>query len=219
MVSPSLEPVSDDAAPDAGDVRFTAAVVGLGAKLAKADGRVTDDEVMAFSRIFRAEPHELPSIQRLFNIARQTVDGYENYAAQIARRYQNRPSVLEGVLDGLFQIALADGVITADEMAYLERVAEIFNMNDTEFRRIRASHLGPDKEDPYHILGVTPDMDFAEIRQAYRRLMAEHHPDKLAATRDAPARIFDHTAHEKAASISAAFTLIKAQHQKANSEG
>ena len=86
-------------APAPHDVGFTAAVVGLGAKLAKADGEVTDSEVAVFSQVFRAAPEDAASVRRVFNIARQTVRGYEGYASRIARRYGDRPCLLEGVLD------------------------------------------------------------------------------------------------------------------------
>ncbi len=99
-------------APDPNDVGFTAAVVGLGAKLAKADGTVSDKEIMVFSRVFRAPPEEADNVRRVFNLARQTVRGYEGYARRIGKRYHDRPCLLEGVMDGLFQIAGADGVIT-----------------------------------------------------------------------------------------------------------
>jgi DnaJ like chaperone protein len=108
--------------PDPNDLEFTAAIVGLGAKLAKADGLVTIDEVAAFSRVFRSAPGDEAAMRRVFDIARQTVIGYENYARRIAKRYRDRPCLLEGVLDGLFQIAAADGVVTADELDYLRSV-------------------------------------------------------------------------------------------------
>ena len=139
---------SAECGPDPNDVAFTAAVVGLGAKLAKADGVVTDDEVQVFSKVFRAAPEDLPSVRRVFDIARQTVRGYEAYAARIAKKYGDRPCLLEGVLDGLFFIAGADGVVTLDEMIYLQKVSNIFGFSDAQFRRIKASHLGADPDDP-----------------------------------------------------------------------
>ena len=195
--------------PDPNDVGFTAAVVGLGAKMAAADGVVTDDEVMVFSRVFRASPEDAPAVRRVFNLARQTVRGYQGYARRIGRRYGDRPCLLEGVLDGLFQIAGADGVVTDDEMDYLREVSRAFGFDEATFRRIRASHLGADREDPYHVLGVAHDADFDAIRSAYRRLMADNHPDRVV-TNGAP-REFEMAAHDKAAAITSAFARIKAE--------
>lgn len=199
-----------DCAPDPNDAGFTAAIVGLGAKLAKADGLVTADEVETFSRVFRAPQKDARSVQRVFNIARQTVRGYEGYAAQIGKRYANRPCLLEGVLDGLFQIAMADGIMTLDELEYLRTVSDRFGFSDSDFRRIKASHMGADADDPYVVLGVEHDAPFDDIRVAYRKLMKDHHPDRLAASKAAP-REFEPLAHEKAAAITSAFAKIRAE--------
>ena len=196
--------------PDPDDVGFTAAVVGLGAKLAKADGLVTRDEVRAFSRVFRAAPADEAAIRRVFDIARQTVLGYESYARRIARRYADRPCLLEGVLDGLIQIATADGAVTQDELDYLRSVSDAFGFSADDFRRIRATHMGPDADDPYTVLGVPHDADFATIRAAYRRLMLDHHPDTLTISKSAP-REFEPAAHEKAAAITTAYARIRAE--------
>ncbi len=196
-------------APDPNDVGFTAAVVGLGAKLAVADGRVSDEEIIAFSRVFRAPPEEADNVRRVFSLARQTVRGYEAYARRIGRRYHDRPCLLEGVMDGLFQIAGADGVVTPDELDYLRTVSDSFGFSETTFRRIRATHLGPEKNDPYHILGVPHDADFGEVRAAYRRLMADHHPDRVVLI-GAP-REFEDMATAKAAAITAAYAQIRAE--------
>ena len=201
--------VDDECAPDPNDVGFTAAVVGLGAKLAVADGVVTDNEIMAFSRVFKTAPEDAESVQRVFNLARQTVRGYESYARRIGRKYRNRPCLLEGVLDGLFEIAGADGVVTQDELEYLETVSGSFGFDAATFRRIRASHLGPDRDDPYHVLGVAHDAAFDDIRTAYRRLMADHHPDRVMQM-GAP-REFEEAAHSKAAAITAAYARIRTE--------
>ena len=208
---PDPEPAPQEAgcAPDPNDVGFTAAVIGLGAKMAAADGRVSDREVMMFSRVFRAAPEDADKVRRVFNIARQTVRGYESYARKIGKRYKGRPCLLEGVLDGLFMIAGADGVVTDDELQYLRTVSDRFGFDEGTFRRIRASHIGPERDDPYHILGVEHDADFDVIRRAYRRLMADNHPDRIVGN-GAP-RDFELAAHDKAAAITGAYAKIRAE--------
>lgn len=205
------EPVGSEqaCAPDPNDVGFTAAVIGLSAKMAAADGRVSDAEVMMFSRIFRASPEDEAQVRRVFRIAQQTVRGYEAYARKIGKKYSARPCLLEGVLDGLFMIAGADGAVTSDEMEYLRTVSEAFGFDETTFRRIRASHLGPDRDDPYHILGVPHDAAFDDIRRAYRQLMADNHPDRIVGN-GAP-REFELAAHDKAAAITGAYARIRAE--------
>jgi DnaJ like chaperone protein len=196
--------------PDPNDVEFTAAIVGLGAKLAKADGLVTIDEVAAFSRVFRSAPGDEAAMRRVFDIARQTVRGYEGYAKRIAKRYRERPCLLEGVLDGLFQIAGADGAITGEELGYLKSVSDSFGFGDDRFRRIKASHLGPDVDDPYVVLGVPHQATFEQVKAAYHRLMLENHPDTVTAVKSAP-REYEPVAHDKAAAITTAYARIRAE--------
>nr|WP_070960712.1 molecular chaperone DjiA [Hyphomonas sp. Mor2] len=205
------EPLPADlaCAPDPNDVGFTAAVVGLGAKMAKADGRVTDDEIMVFSRVFQTAPKDAAAVRRVFNLAQQTVRGYESYARKIGRKYAARPCLLEGVLDGLFMIATADGIVTDDELSYLRTVSEAFGFSEATFRRIKASHMGADRVDPYHILGVAHDAEFEEIRKVYRRLMADNHPDRII--QNGAPREFENAAHEKAATITSAYARIRAE--------
>ena len=202
-------PADLDCEPDPNDVGFTAAVIGLGAKMAMADGRVSDDEIMVFSRVFKTEPKDAAAVRRVFNLARQTVRGYESYARKIGKKYHARPCLLEGVLDGLFMIAAADGVVTEDELIYLETVSNAFGFLPSTFRRIKASHLGADKNDPYHVLGVPHDADFEQIRKAYRRLIADNHPDRLIQNGAPPE--FKAAATEKSATITTAYARIRAE--------
>jgi DnaJ like chaperone protein len=207
---PSREVATPLCGPDPNDIEFTAAIVGLGAKLAKADGLVTVDEVATFSRVFKSAPGDEAAMRRVFNIARQTVVGYESYARRIAKRYRDRPCLLEGVLDGLFQIAAADGAVTADELDYLLSVSDAFGFTPDRFRRIKASHLGAEPDDPYIVLGIPHAATFEEVRAAYRRLMRDNHPDTLTTSKSAP-REYEPVAHEKAAAITTAYARIRAE--------
>ena len=89
--------------------------------------------------------------------------------------------LLEDVMDGLFHIARSDGAVTGDEMAYLARVAELFGFSPLTFRRLQATHLGQETDDPYLILKVAPDVSDAELHAAWRRAIAEAHPDRARA--------------------------------------
>jgi len=187
-------------------VVFTIAIIALSAKMAKADGTVTPDEIEAFGRMFRVPPAEEANVRRIFNFARQDTAGYEIYAGQIARIFRGRPAVLEDVLDGLFDIAMADGILHPAELAFLEHVADIFGFAPDTFRRIRASHLGPDHADPYIVLGVEHGASEDEIKHTYRLLVRENHPDSLMA-RGVPEE-FIRLANEKLAAINTAYAKI-----------
>ena len=198
---------NEECAPRPNDVGFTAAVIGLAAKMAKADGEATDAELRAAAQVFRPPPGEEEHFRRAFSLAKQTVLGFDSYAKQIGRKYRARPCLLEDVLDGLFHIALADGVVADAELKYLAEVAHHFGFSDSEFRRIKATNLGPDADDPYAVLGLMPGASMEEVRRAWRRLAAENHPDRMT-QRGAPPE-FVAIAREKTAAINGAYARIR----------
>lgn len=169
--------VSRNPTPPEKSVAFTIGMIGLGAKMAKADGVVTEDEIRAFKQVFQIPEGELAAVARVFNLAKQDVAGFETYARQIARLFEARHAVLEDVLDGLFHIAKADNAFHPGEHGFLQKVAEIFGFSDADFARIRARHVEvPD--DPFLILGLAHGATAEEVRRRYLDLVREHHPDR-----------------------------------------
>ncbi len=162
-------------------VAFAIAVIALGAKMAKADGQVTRNEVAAFREVFYIPPEEEENAARVFNLARQDVAGFDTYAHKISRMFGDRKDPLIDLVEGLFYVAIADGDFHPAENEFLTHVAEIFGLPDAEFRRIRAQFV-PDKHpDPYAVLGADPDMKMDEIRTLWRKLVRNTHPDRLQA--------------------------------------
>ena len=198
---PSLEPG------EAPGIVFTIAMIALAAKMAKADGTVTAEEIETFHRLFRVPPKEQGNVDRIFRLAQQDTSGYEAYATQVSKVLAGNPALLEDILDGLFEIAKADGVFHPGEAQFLERVADIFGFTPNAYRRIRAAHIGPDKDDPYVVLGVDYDASDDEIKSTYRMLVRENHPDKLMA-RGVPEE-FISLATDKLATINTAFDKIE----------
>lgn len=190
-------------------IGFTIAVIALGAKLAKADGVVTPDEIRAFRRVFKVSPEETQNVARVFNQARKSTAGYEPYARQVSEMFKDNPAVLEELLNCLFHIALADGQVHHDELTYLKSVAAIFGLSESDFARIREQNMGADQADPYTVLGVAHDMDDGAIKSNYRKLVRENHPDSLIA--QGMPEEFIEIANDKLASINAAYDKICAQ--------
>lgn len=188
------------------DPAFSTAVTALGAKLAKADGDAHAAEYAAFSTVFQSDNGSERNVRRLYQLARQTTRGFEGYARRLRKRYGACPQLLEDVLDGLFHIAASDGAVTGAELAYLERVCELFGLSPLTFRRLKATHLGAANDDPYVILGVLPDASDAEVRAAWRAQLAEAHPDR-ARSRGLPSEFIE-VAEAKAAAINAAYDTI-----------
>ncbi|GAB4388032.1 TerB family tellurite resistance protein [Albidovulum sp.] len=162
-------------------VAFTIAVIALGAKMAKADGQVTRDEVAAFREVFRIAPGEEANAARVFNLARKDVAGFDQYARKIAAMFGPGDRVLVDLLEGLFHIAMADGEYHPHEEAFLREVARIFGIGEPCFRSLRARFVPDAEPDPYDILQVTPDMPMEDIRAAWREAVRECHPDRLRA--------------------------------------
>ena len=191
---------------DRKQLTFTVAMIALSAKMAKADGVVTQDEIIVFQKMFEIPPGEERNVARLFNLAKKDVSGYDSYAGQIARLYDDEPEVLEDIVDGLFLIAGADGVMHSREMLYLEHVAEIFGLSERCFLRIKMGHVKPDEQDPYTILDADRSMSDQEIKTHYHKLVWENHPDRLIA-RGVPEE-FVRISTEKLAAINNAWSLI-----------
>ncbi|MEL6683616.1 MAG: molecular chaperone DjiA [Pseudomonadota bacterium] len=162
-------------------VAFTIAVIALGAKMAKADGRVTKDEVVAFREVFLIPPEEEANAARVFNLARQDVAGFDIYARRIKAMYADDDAPLCDLMEGLFHIAMADGVYHLNEDAFLREVAEIFGFDDRRFKSIRAQFVAEAERDPYDVLGLDPGASLDEARTAWRKLVRETHPDQMMA--------------------------------------
>ncbi len=190
-------------------IAFTIGVIVLGAKMAKADGVVTRDEVAAFKEVFRIPPEETQNVARVFNIARRDHRGFEPYARQIAGMFQDRRAVLEELLECLIHIARADGVLKQPELAYLREVARIFGFSEIDFDALLAAEIGPDEADPYRILGIDRNADTDTIKAAWRRLSRDNHPDRLIAE-GMPAE-FIGVANGRMAAINAAYDRISAE--------
>lgn len=192
-------------------VAFSVAIIALSAKMAKADGIVTEDEVNAFQDIFEIPPEEAGNVARLYNLAKQDVSGYDAYAYKLANLCGTAPQncqILQDVLDGLYHIAKADGVIHEHEAAVLQHIALIFGIDDSHYEQIMARHVASgDDPDPYGVLGVQPSTPFAQIKARYRQLALESHPDQLRA-RGLPDE-FMAIANERMAKFNSAFAAIE----------
>ena len=185
---------------------FAIAVVVLSAKMAKADGTVTRDEIEAFKRIFHIPAEEMKNVGRLFDQARKDAHGFEPYARQIARLFRDNPAVLEELLGGLFHIARADGVSHPREVDFLHKVSEMFGLDDATFERLKVAHFGADMTDPYTVLGITRYASDDQVRSAWRKLVREHHPDALMA--QGMPEDFIKIATEKLITLNAAYDQI-----------
>ena len=187
-------------------IGFTVGVIVLSAKMAKADGKVTKEEIIAFKDKISVPEKEIKNVARLWDQAKKTTDGFEVYAQQICQLLGKNSSVLEELLNLLIIIAKADGKITEPEILYLKQVSIIFGFSIEKFERIYCSSLGK-ISDPYQILGVTRDAPILEIKNKWKILATNHHPDKLIA-QGLPIDFIEKTTH-RLQEINNAWDIIK----------
>lgn len=163
-------------------VGFTIAVIALGAKMAKADGTVTRDEVTAFRRVFTIPEDEEDHAAHVFNLARQDVAGFDAYARKIRRMFrdENHP-LLADLVETLFHIAMADGRYHDLENDFLDHVAEIFGLTEAEFSAIRARYVEGAPHDPFTVLGLTEAAGLEDARAAWKQAVRDNHPDLMIA--------------------------------------
>ncbi|MGE0765070.1 MAG: TerB family tellurite resistance protein [Hyphomicrobiaceae bacterium] len=159
-------------------VAFTIAIIALSAKMAKSDGIVTRDEVEAFRRVCTFPQSDEANVRRVFDLAKQDTVGYEHYAREIGVLLADDPELRLDVLEGLFVIAAADGILHEKEDLYLADVARIVGLTESEFTWVRSLFVAAEAN-PYTTLGLTPAATAAEIKARYRKLVVEHHPDRL----------------------------------------
>ena len=205
--SPSGVSHSDDSQA-AKRVAFTVAVIALSAKMAKADGIVSRDEIAAFRERVHIPASEVKQVGRFWDLARQTPAGFEEYADQVAHLFAAKAPILEQLLDLLFHIAKSDGDITPPEQNYLHTVARIFGFDDAEFDCLLAIHRssGPSA---YEVLGVSADIDNAALTRRWKELARTHHPDRLIA--DGMPEEFVAAANDRLAQINAAYDALARQ--------
>src|SRR5471032_1250956 len=172
-------PIGDH--PGLREIAFTIGVIALGAKMARVDGEVSGSEVEAFRSFFHVPPGEERNVQRFFDLAKRDAAGFEPYARQVAALFPDAPEVLENVLEGLFDIAKADGKVGLEEAEYLAKVANIFGLSASRFERARAAAVGDVECEPCVVLGIDPLATDEQIREAWLRQVRANHPDRLMA--------------------------------------
>ena len=186
---------------------FAIALIILTAKLAKADGHVSKEELVAVKDKLKIPEHEIDQVGKIFNKAKEDSLGYEPYAQQIAQIYRNNPAVLDEVINPLFYIAEADNNVSDSEITMIRGIAKIFGLSGNQFEGIKESRKDSDKLNPYVVLGCNPNDDFTTIRKKYLLLSKEHHPDILM-SKGVPQEVIEES-KKKMRAINSAFDQIE----------
>ena len=169
---------------------FALSLIVLSAKLSKADGSVSREELVAVKDKLKIPENELDQVGKIFNQAKKEAAGYEPYAQQITQIYKKNSQVLEEVINILFYIAEADGHISETELNMIEHIAQIFGLSSSQYNSIKESRKNSDKLNPYVVLESKSDDSIEIIRKRYLKLSKEHHPDLLM-SKGVPQEVID----------------------------
>ena len=164
-------------------------MAGLAAKISKADGAVSENEIRTFKKQINTDKN--PKIARIFNEAKQSTAGYQAYAKQLKILSRDNLDMKESIIENLFKIAVVDGEILSDEMEMLEDIANIIELPQGNYTIIKDRFVfKPSNEtlqDYYEVLGVFYNASDKEIKRRWKELINQYHPD-LAQAKGASAR-------------------------------
>ncbi|MDA9723710.1 TerB family tellurite resistance protein [Candidatus Pelagibacter sp.] len=186
---------------------FALSLIVLSAKLSKADGQVSKEELIAVKDKLKIPENEIDQVGKIFNKAKNESTGYKPYAEQIAQIYRGNLNVLEEVINILFYIAEADGNISQAELVMIEDIARIFGLSESQFNSLKESRKSSDKLNPYIVLESNPDDSLSEIRKRYIKLSKEHHPDLLL-SKGVPSEVIEES-KKKMRSINSAWDQVQ----------
>ena len=162
---------------------FATGVIVIAAKLTKADGKVTDNEIIKFREVFDFDPKDEGAIGKIFNNAKKTSEGYEVYAKQLKSVFGNQQELYVEFINSLYKIAFADGELHFNEEIMIRDIASIFNMPEEIIGSIKSQFTNIvneiDLNNDYKILLSDPSDSDEEIKKKYFKLVKEYHPDTL----------------------------------------
>ncbi len=195
---------------EARHVSFIRSMAGLAAKVAKADGQVSENEIHTFKKLFAVKETETSKVAGIFNEAKKSAKGYEKYARQLAGICADNLELQEKIMDNLLKIAAADGQIGAEEFELLGKIAAIIGLPDGNFEMLKGLYIpkvaNPVIQDYYDELGVIYTATDAEIKARWKKLIIQNHPDRVQAKGGTPEQI--EAATRKMAEINLAYQEI-----------
>ncbi|MCP4291198.1 MAG: DnaJ domain-containing protein [bacterium] len=191
---------------------FMLAMISLAAKVAKADGKVTADEVKAFDDFLRTNLHmdatERQIAARIFNEARDSHIPAEEFASQMRRLMGHRRDRLRDMISLLMMIAMADGHFHSAEEKMIRSIASHMGLTTADYEAAAAMFdTGTNLQASYSVLGISESATDGEVKKAYRNLAREYHPDVLASK--GMGEEFTAFAEDKMKSINNAYSDIK----------
>ncbi|MCB9481823.1 MAG: co-chaperone DjlA [Desulfobacteraceae bacterium] len=162
---------------------FFVAAFSMLAKIAKADGQITDSEIKAVED-FMDNDLKLDSSSKnaainIFRAARHSSESFESFSRQFYDAFKDQEQILELMIDVLFRVASSDGSIILDEEILIKNTSLLFGFSDAKFNSIKSKYSKINSSHYYAVLNCSPSDDTAHIKKQYRKLVSEYHPDKI----------------------------------------
>jgi len=180
------------------------------AKLAQADGRVSKSEMSSIDHFMihdlRLNPQSRDVAITIFNTALQSPGTFQEFSRQFYDRFRFQPQLLDLMIDIMLRVSLADGVMSESEETLIRSAVQIFNFSDSKYSAIRSRYVS-DVDKYFAILSCGRNDPDNRIKQQYRKLVQEYHPDKFA-SKGLPEE-FNQLAEDKFREIQQAYDAVK----------
>ena len=189
---------------------FFVATFSMLAKLSKADGNITKEEIDAINKFMLSDLHLNPESRtiatNIFNAALNSPNSFEDFAHQFYEEFYGQPQLLQLMLDVLLRVATADGQLGRNEEHLIQSAVRIFRIADSTFQNLK-SHYAATSNHYYTVLGCKASDTDEQIKKQYRKLVMEYHPDRIV-SKGLPEE-FSKFAQEKFREIQEAYDAVK----------
>ena len=163
---------------------FFVATFSMLAKLVRADGRISQEEINAIERVMledlRLDAESRHHAMNIFRAALNSPGTFDDFARQFYGHFHQQPQLLDLMIDILVRVSLADGHLSDAEEQVIRSAVSIFRMSDTQYKQIRSRHVR-DVDRHYATLGCDRNSSDEEIKRLYRKRVRDFHPDAIAA--------------------------------------
>lgn len=163
-------------------VTFFVAVFSMLAKMVSSDGEVSPEEITTVEGFMKNQLRMNAAAQnfgkKVFYEAMHSTATFGEFAQQFHKSFAAQPQLMHSMMEMLLIVAMADKVLHPEEEKLLNEAQQLFGMHADEFRHLKEKYI-PNTQRYYAILGCDANASMDEVKQAYRKLATEYHPDKL----------------------------------------
>jgi len=189
---------------------FFVAAFSMLAKLAKADGRVSREEIETVENFMvhdlNLDPQSRQFARNIFQTAMESQENFTDFATQFYNQFRSQYQMLDLMIDILIRVSVADGTLSQSEEQLILSAVRIFNFNDEAYRKLKSRYI-QDSDQYYAILGCDQNDSNEHIKHQYRKLVRDYHPDTIA-SKGLPEE-FTKFANDKFREIQEAYEVIK----------